>query len=228
MTTEARIEEIKGIVYEANGLSKRDENEEALQLLQGAWDEVEHLPEGSRTKLLKGLICHYEGRVLQTMGKYEDAVESLQYAAGYREDDLIQLAYTWFHLFICKVYGNIPISDEEVETTKMALLKAMANDTASDKDVGNMMQNVGHIEQVKGSAERAILLYEMALGACKKVGDERGEALIYAGISECYKKLWKKHYAGIYGELALEFFEDTGDIEETKQVKEVLKWVKEH
>lgn len=221
--------EIKKMIDRANGLSEKGNNNAALQALREAWDQADFLPE-SKSRILKGLICHCEGRILRAMGKYEYAVESLQHAAGYRNDDPIQLAYTWFEMFICKVYGNIPISDEEVEATKMALLKAMSESdhAASDKDVGNMMQSVAYIEQVKGSAERAILLYEMALAARKKVGDERGEALTYAGISECYKELGEKHYAGIYGELALDFFEDTGDIEGIKQMKEVIKWVKGH
>ncbi len=175
MTIEVRIEEIREIVDEANGLSKKGENEEALQLLREAWDEANFLSE-SKTKLLKGLICHYEGRVLQAMGKYKDAVESLQYAAGFRKDDLIQLAYTWFQLFICKEYGNIPISGEEVEETKMALIAAMANDAATIKDIGNMLQNVAYVEQVKGDIKKAILFYKMTLDARRTAHDERGVA----------------------------------------------------
>lgn len=224
MTTEARIEEIKGIVYEANGLSKRGENEEALQLLQGAWGEVEYLPEGSRTKLLKGLICHYEGRVLQTMGKYEDAVESLQYAAGYREDDPIQLAYTCFQMFICKVYGNIQISDEEIEETKMALLKAMNDDAATTADVGNMMQNVAYIKQVSGDIEKAISFYHMTEVSRRRANDERGLVLTWARLAECYKINDKNELAISYGRKAIDYFEGTGDIERIKQIKDIFGW----
>lgn len=132
-------ERIKAMVEEADQLSKRGENKESLKQLDCAWEETESLSFSVRKDPLRGLICHYRGRVLQAIGRYELAVEELQEAARCRKDNLIDYAYTMFQLFICKTYGNLPISDEEVEETKMALLKAIADDTATIVDIGNMM-----------------------------------------------------------------------------------------
>ena len=90
-------EEIKGMVNEANGISKKGGNNAALQLLQEAWDKANLLPE-NMAKSLKGLIFHYEGRILQSMARYKDAVKSLEFASEFRKGNLVDYAYTMFQL----------------------------------------------------------------------------------------------------------------------------------
>jgi len=221
MTIKLQIEEIRGLVDEANRLSRKGENEEALQLLRETWNELEYLNE-RKAELLRGLICHYRGRVLQRMGQYEEAVEELQEAAGYRKDNPIDYAYTMFQLFICKIYGKIPISDKETKETKMALLEAVVDNTASIQDIGNMMQNIGYIEQVKGSIEKAILFYEMSLRTPQSSVDEHGSTLTkarlaecYKRLAECYKEIGKNEIARAYAGAALSYF----NISAEKEIK---------
>ena len=221
---EMEEKKIREIVDEANGLSKKGENEEALQLLRGCWDETESLPFSVRKDPLRGLICHYRGRVLQTMGKYEQAVEELQEAEGYRQDNPVDYAYTAFQLFICKEYGKLPISDEEVEATKFVLLEGIVDKAATIADIGNFLQNVAYIEQVKGDTEKAILFYDMTLASREMAHDERGRALTYARLAECHKEVGgEDEFAKMYAQRALEYFENTGDKERIEQVKKVLR-----
>jgi len=213
---------IREIVDEANRLSKVGKNKEALAQLNMAFDEINLLLEVEIQQSLLGLTWHYRGSTLQRMGRYNRAVEAIEMAIAFRKKDPIARAYSVFQLFICKDYGNIPISDKEVEETKVALLKAMANDAATIADIGNMMQNVAYIEQVKGNINKAILFYHMTEVSRRKANDERGLALTWARLAECYKIDGNNELAISYGEKALDYFEGTSDIERIKQVKKTL------
>jgi tetratricopeptide (TPR) repeat protein len=220
------IGEIKRIVNEANGLSKKGENEEALQLLREAWNETEYLPAGPTALKARGLIYHYQGRVEQAMGRYGDAVVSLEYALGFRKDVPVDYAYTMFQRFICKVYARLPISDAEVKETKMALSTAFVDKEATIMDVGNFLQDIAYIEQTKRSAEKAILFYRMTETVREEADDKRGLALTQARLAEIYWKMMEGTgpLAMSYGRDALGYFEGEGDKERIKQVKDIFGW----
>ena len=217
------IKEIERMIDRANGLSKKGNNNAARQVLDEAWSQTEYLSEDS-AESLRGLICHYSGRIFQALGEYETAVRELEEAIRFRENDLVPRAYSVFQLFICKIYGKLPISDEEVEETKAALTAAMANKAATFADIGNMMHNLAYIEQVIGSVHRAILFYKMTLESRREAGDKRGYALTEARLAECYKEVGDNGLAMSHGKSALEYFEITGDVERTKQVKDIFGW----
>ena len=222
MTTEARIEEIKGMVNEANRFQKEGEYEEALEQLNKAFDKINLLPEDQIQQFLLGLTWHYRGSTLQRMGRYDKAVEAIAMAIAFREKDLIARAYSMFQLFICKVYGNIPISDKEVKETKMALSRAFVDKAATIIDVGNFLQNIAYIEQTKGDIEKAISFYCATEVIRLKASDMRGLALTWARLAECYKIDGKNELAMSYGEKAINYFEVTGDVERIKQVEDIF------
>ena len=219
---------IREIVDEANRLSKVGKNKEALAQLNMAFDEINLLSEVEIQQSLLGLTWHYQGSTLQRMGRYDIAVAAIEMAIAFREKDPIARAYSVFQLFICKVYGDIAISDEEVKETKMALLRAMTDDAATIADIGNMMQNLAYIEQVRGDTEKAILFYDMTLASREMAHDERGRALTYARLAECHKEVGgEDEFAKMYAQRALEYFENTGDKERIEQVKKVLREIQE-
>ena len=215
--------EIRRMVEEANRLSKKGEGAGAMDLLDKAWRKVDHVYY-FHSKSLKGLICHYIGRVWQSIEEYERVVEELARAIEFRENDPIAKAYSVFQLFICKVYGKLLITDEEVRDTKMALTAAMADKAATIADIGNMTQDLAYVEQVRGTTEKAVIFYKMTLAAREEAEDARGYALTQARLAECYKEIGEDAKAKKYGKSALEYFEKTGDVERVKQVKAVFGW----
>ena len=215
-------ERIKAMVDRANQLSKEGNNYEASMILEEALNKATYMLPIDAIDRSKGLVYHYKGRVEQAMGRYELAVESLNWALSYRQNNPVDYAYTMFQLFICKIYGKLPITDEEVEETKMALTAAMAKNAASIADIGNMMQNLAYIEQVKGSVEKAITFYKMTLEAREEAGDERGIALTQARLAECYKINGQSYEARDSASFALGYFIKTNDKERIKQVEKVL------
>jgi tetratricopeptide (TPR) repeat protein len=214
-------EEIREMVAEANGLSRKGENAKAMDLLSEADRMVVNEYHPHKDSLM-GLVCHYRGRVFQSISAYEEAVEELERAIEYRENDLIAKAYSVFQRFICKIYGKLSITDQEVEETKMALFAAMANNAASIEDIGNFLQNIAYIEQVKGSVEKAVAFYKMTLVMREEAEDARGYALTQARLAECYKALGNDAEAERHGKSALEYFEKTGDIQRVRQVQSAL------
>ena len=114
------------------------------------------------------------------------------------------------------------ISGAEVRGTKQALIIAMVDDAASTVDIGNFMQNLAYVEQVKGEINKAILFYEMTLKARETAEDARGYALTQARLAECYKELGEDAKAKKYGELALKYFKSTGDKERIEQVIAIM------
>ena len=224
--TETDEERIKAMVEEANRLQKVGKYEEALDILFGVSEEVSSFfPEGGVKQSLFGLVYHYTGSTLQRMGQYDRAIVALGGAVEFREQDPVAKAYSMFQLFICKQYGELSISDGEVEDTKAALTAAMANKAATIADIGNMMQNVAYVEQVKGDTEKAILFYEMTLKPRETAGDARGYALTQARLAECHLKIGSdKEVIWKYAGSALEYFEKTGDVERVKQINTVLGW----
>jgi len=222
---EAEEERIKAMVKGANQLSKIGKNKEALELLDRAFANAQFLPDSEKKQSLQGLICHYTGRIWQAMGRYEAAAHELQCSIDFRKNDSVACTYSVFQLFICKVYGNIPISDKEVEETKLALLKGTVDKSATIADIGNFLQNLAYVEQVKGDTNKAILFYKTTLTVREEAQDERGLALTKARLAEVY---WKIEGGGplaiSYGKEALEFFKRTGDIERIGQVKKIFGW----
>jgi tetratricopeptide (TPR) repeat protein len=221
MEMPTREQNIKAMVAEANQLSKEGENAKAMDLLIEANRMVvdEYHPHKDS---LMGLVCHYKGRLFQSIGAYKEAVEDLERAIEFRKNDLVAKAYSAFQLFICKIYGKLSITDQEVKETKMALGMALADDAASIADIGNFLQNIAYIEQVEGSVEKAVAFYKAALVMREEAEDARGYALTQARLAECYKTLGKDTDAKRHGESALEYFTKTHDTERIKQVESVL------
>ena len=218
-------EKIKAMVDRANQLSKEGNNLEALGILEQARRKATFMLPIDAINRSEGLVYHYMGRVEQAMGDYKQAVTSLEFAIRLRDNDPVAKAskvYSVFQRFICKIYGKLPITDEEVEETKMALTAAMASNAATIADIGNMMQNLAYVEQVRGDIEKAILFYEMTLAVREKVYDVRGRALTYARLAECYKEVHRDVLAKAYAGIALEYFEDTNDVERVEQVRKIF------
>ena len=219
---------IKAMVAEANRLSKTGRNTGALTILEKAAHKATYMFPIGAIDRSKGLIYHYKDRIYQAMGECQKAMTSLEYAIGFRSksDDPVAKAYSVFQQFICKIYCKLPISEEEVEETKMALTAAMAKKTAAISDIGNMMQNLAYVEQIRGDIEKAILFYEMTLKARETAGDGRGYALTQARLAEIY---WNDmegmgSLATEHGMSALEYFEKINDVERIKQVKDIFGW----
>jgi tetratricopeptide (TPR) repeat protein len=216
-----REEEIKKMVDKAKELSKRGHNKAAIQLLREAWYEVKGLPAG-RARPLKGSIRHYQGIAEQAMGQHGRAVKELEYALGYRKDSTVDYAYIMFQLFDCKVDGDIPITDEEVEETKMALGMALVDDAATNADIGNFLLDISYIEQTRGNVDKAIVFYTTVLGVQQKVNDNRKIALAQIGLAECNLELGEKYFANVYANQALRFFLTENDKKGTERVRNVL------
>ena len=221
-TTKKRIEDM---VAEANQLQKNGKHQEALEQLGLAMAEIDLLPDGEIKDSLLGLALHYRGSTLQRMGRYGNAVEALIRAIEVRENDPIAKAYSVFQLFICKIYGKFLMSDKEIEETKMALTAAMANNAATIADIGNFLQNIAYVEQVKGDINKAVTFYKMTLEARKEADDERGIALTWARLAEIYWDIDGKGLLAIrHGKSALEYFQKRGDVDRIKQVKDIFGW----
>ena len=227
--TETDEERINKMVDEVNALQKSGKNKEALGLLDKVFKELRAMfgPTliSATQQFLAGRMWHYRGRVLQAMNQYDEAIDALNTAINLRKNDAVSRAYSVFQKFICKQYGEFPISDEEVEETKLALSIAWANKAATIADIGNMMQNLAYVEQTKGDTEKAILFYEMTLKSRETAGDARGYALTQARLAEIYWEMKGMGPLAIrHGKSALEYFEKTNDVERIKQVKAVFGW----
>lgn len=223
MRGEKKMNELKNkleeVVNQSLKLSRKGQSEEGLRLLADFAEEIKSLPE-KEIRPLMGTICHTEGRVLQSMGKYHSAVSKLQEAIELRKDDPIQRAYSMFQLFICKTYGKILITDKEIAETKKALWRVI-NASGDLKEVGDAYHNLGFIHAEDGDMIGAIQYSLRALGFKKEAKDERGIALIWARLGEYYRKIGdnQKVYE-YYGKKALKYFEETEDIERIRQIKE--------
>ena len=211
-------EKVKKLADQAAQLQRIGKGEKGLQLLSKAVEEINSFPK-DKVKFFMGLIRHREGRILQAMKKYPEAVVKIQEAIEFRKDDPIQYAYSMFQLFICKTEGKILITDEEVEETRKALWK-MLDITGDLKEAGDAWHNLGFIDAEQGDVLAAIQRSLRALGYRIKAKDERGIALTCARLGEYYKIKGDDREAEKYGRKALEYFEAEGDIERIRQVKE--------
>jgi tetratricopeptide (TPR) repeat protein len=222
-------EEIKEIIDKAKGFSERGHNLAALQLLQEALDEANFWSLSDKEVWMrKGLIYHCRGIIERAMGDYEEAFVSLQFACGFRHsaNDTIGYAYSAFQLLRCKEYGKLPITDQEIEETKKALFAAMANSAASIADIGNMLQNLAYVEQVRGDIEKAIFFYEMVLGARRKAKDQQAIAFVSLRLAECYKANGQSYEARDSASFALGYFLSIDDEERIEEAKKVLREIK--
>lgn len=211
------IEKIKETVNRATELQRKGLGSQGVQLLEEAEREVKSLPE-NKLRFLMGMIRHQEGRIFQSLGDYQMAVTKLQEAIKLRKDDPIQRAYSMFQLYICKTYGKILITDEEIAETKKALWMVI-NVSGDLKEVGDAYHNLGFIHAEQGDMTGAVRYSLRALGFKKEAKDERGIALIWARLGEYFRKTGDNQKAEDYGKKALGYFEKTGDIERIQQVK---------
>lgn len=208
---------IKEMVNQAVELQRKGRWEEGLKILEQAEEETRSRPE-SEAKPLLGLIRHYQGRILQAMGKYEEAVSRLQEAILVRRGDPTGYGYSTSQLFICKDYAGYPISPLEVDATKEALWK-LIDGTQDPKEIGDAFQNLAYVEQKKGEIRKAIWFYEVAEKFRGIANDQYGFGLTWARLGECYKEIGDDAKAREYGEKALRYFEKIGDPERIQQVK---------
>jgi tetratricopeptide (TPR) repeat protein len=216
MTTEA-IEKIKELVNQAVQFQRKGKWREGLEILREAEEKTKPLPE-NEVKPLLGLIRHYQGRIFQSMGKYNEAVNTLQEAILIRRGDPIGYSYSTFQLFICKDYAGYPISPLEVDATKKALWE-LIDTTKNPREIGDAFQNLAYIEQKQGDVRKAIWLYQVAEKFREIANDQRGFALTWARLGECYKKIGEDAKAWDHGKKALKYFEEVGDVERIQQVK---------
>ncbi|MBZ9571823.1 tetratricopeptide repeat protein [Patescibacteria group bacterium] len=208
---------IREIVNQAIELQHKGEWEKGLKLLKEAQEKTKLLPE-DKAKPLRGLIRHYQGRILQAMGKYDEAVERLKTAIELRKEDPIGYSYSMFQLYICKDYGGILISPEEVKETKIALWE-LIDASQNPKEIGDAFQNLAYVESKQGEIRKAIWLYQVTEVFRGIANDQRGFGLTWARLGECYKKIGEGQKTQEYGDKALRYFEEIGDIERIQQVK---------
>ena len=212
MNIECEIEKIKKILLELKCQGKYNE---ALKLLQEA---EENLPE-DESKPLMGWIRHMEGRILQATGKHLEADHKYREAMELRRKDPVQFGYTVFQRFINKDYAGITPEPKEVKETKIAIWQ-WADAAKDPKELGDVFQNLAYIEQKQGDIKKAIWFYKVAEVFRRIANDERGFALTWARLGECYRQLKEGQKAKEYGRKALKYFEKVGDVERIKQVKQ--------
>ncbi len=225
---EAVKKKIEKSVKKADKLRIKGEFKESLNLLNKTEEKAKFL---SGDKSLMGLIRHYQGRVLQAMEKYNEALEKLEEAIRLRKEDPIQLAFSVFQKYICADYAGISISEGKIEKTKMVLLELILA-TQNVKELGIGFQNLAYIEEKAGKITKAIWFYKITEVLRREADDKRGLAMTWARLGECYKKINEKDKVREYGKKALAYFEKVGDIERIQQIgknvfgidpKEVLK-----
>ena len=168
---------------------RQGEWEKALGELQRIEGETRLLPKEEAMPLLR-LIRHYEGRFLQAAGEHLRAEEKLQMAKEIAIElgDPVGLGYSTFQWFINRDYGGIFLSPEELRETKKALWGWM-DATKNPRDLGDVFQNLAYIEQRKGDIEKAIWFYQVAEAFRGIANDQRGFALTWARLGECYKEI---------------------------------------
>jgi len=221
--SEEVIKKVKEIVNQAVEFQRKGKGEEALRLITEAeLKAIGFLGSGALgnedTKSLIGLIRHCEGRILQAMGKYDEAEEKFRNALELRKDDPVGYGYSKFQLFILKDYAGMSISPREVRDTKMVIWE-WADATKDPRELGDVFQNLAYIEQRRGDVQKAIWFYQVAEVFRGIASDQRGFALTSARLGECYAKIGEIEKAREYGEKALKYFEERGDIERIQQVK---------
>lgn len=212
---EVKKEEIEKLVKKADELRIKGKFKESLNLLNKAEEKAKFL---SENKSLMGLIRHYQGRVLQAMEKYNEALEKLEEAIKLRKEDPIQRAFSVFQKYICADYAGVPITEGEIGKTKMALLELILA-TQNIKELGIGFQNLAYIEEKVGKITKAILFYKMTEVLRRETDDKRGLAMTWARLGECYRKIIEGDKAREYGEKALVYFEKVGDVERIQQIK---------
>jgi tetratricopeptide (TPR) repeat protein len=209
--------EVREMINQAVQSQRRGEWEKGLELLGKSEKKTKFLAKDEAMSLL-GLIWHYRGRIEQAMGEYKKAMRSLRRAASIRRGDPINRAYSLFQQFICADYGGIWLSPRKVREIKRALWEGI--DTAKDpRFLGDAYQNLAYIESRQGDIEKAIWFYHVVEKFREIANDQRGFALTWARLGECYKKIGEEEKAREYGEKALNYFEEVGDPERIQQVK---------
>jgi len=211
-------EEIKKMINQALDLQRKGEWEKGLKLLQEAEGKTKLLPE-NESKPLMGQIRHTESRILQAMGKHIEADQKYREAKEIRREDLIQFGYTVFQIFLNKEYAGIPIKSYEIKETKVAIWQ-WADAIKNPKELGDVFQNLAYIEQKQGDIKKAIWLYQVAEVFRGIANDKRGFGLTWARLGECYRQIGEDQKAQEYGKKALKYFEEIGDSERIRQVKE--------
>ena len=220
--------EVREMIDEAVQLQRKGEWERGLQLLQEAEGKTISLSE-SEAKPLLGLIRHYQGRILQAMGRYHEAESKLLEAIELRKGDPIGYGYSKFQLFICRDYGGYVFPAVEIKETKTALCEWIVA-SQDPREIGDALQNLAYVEQRQGDIRKALGLYHVAETFREIANDERGLALTWARLGECYveQKIGDYEKAKEYGERALWYFKEKNDIERIQQVqKNVLTKIQE-
>lgn len=209
--------DIREIITQAVEFQRKGERDKGLELLQEAEEKLK-LFSKNISEPLKGLIRHYQGRILQAMGKYDAAEEKLHEALGIRKEDPIGYAYSLFQLYICRNYAGEIISPGMIGRTKKSLWE-LANSSNDPKQIGDAFQNLAYIEFTEKVVNKATWFYHVAEVFRGIADDQRGLAMTQARLGECYKASGSDEKAEEYGEKALEYFKEVGDIERIQQVK---------
>ncbi len=218
MKIEELKKEVERLVSQAVEAQREGKPGRGLRLLREAEDKLDSQAK-SKTSSLLGLIRHYQGRIYQSMGDYPSAIIPLRTAVALRKGNPVDYAYSKFQFFICKDYGGFMITPREVIETKAALW-GLIDASKNPRELGDAFQNLAYIESRKGDIRKAVWLYQAAEIFRGIARDERGFALTWARLGECYLKIGEQEKAEEYGRKALEYFKKSGDIERIKQVRE--------
>lgn len=211
------IKEIKKMVKQATELQRQGNYEEGLNLLNEAEKRTEVLLEPWERKSIFGIIFHFQGRILQAMKRYDEALEKLYAARELRKDDPIQFGYSSFQLFICLDYASRSV--EEIKASVKKDLWKMADASKDSKQLGDIFQNMAYIYQRCGDIEKAIWFYNVSETFRRISNDRRGFALTWARLGECFKEIGDGDVAKAYGNRALKYFKKKGDVERIQQIK---------
>lgn len=209
--------DIREMIDQAVEFQRKGECDKGLDLLREAEEKLK-LFDKNISEPLKGLIRHYQGRILQAMGKYDAAEEKLQEAVEIRKEDPIGHAYSLFQLYICRNYAEQMVSPIMIGRTKRALWE-LANSSNDPKQIGDAFQNLAYIEFTEKVVNKATWFYHVAEVFRGIANDQRGLAVTQARLGECYKAAGSVEKAEEYGKKALEYFEKVGDVERIQQVR---------
>ena len=218
------IEEVDGIIDEARRLCEAGKTGESLQYLDWAQEKMKGISGGQR-KRLKGCIYHCQGKILQVDEKFCLAVEKFEKACGMRfsgyKDCRKDYAYSFFRLYICKVYANQDISEEETDKTEEILYDLLRNADKYEGDTGKYMgdayQRLGDISKQKGKMEKAILFYSADEGVRTRIKDKHGLALCWVRLAECFVEFYENDSKKNYKDRALKYANKAKDYFERKR-----------
>lgn len=192
---------------------------------------------------LLGRLLHELGTNAQGAGKYEEAINYLQFALKIRTliDDTLGVAYTSFQIPMCRlvqlergVVSSALISSFEkmilvnFQDAREKIRCVLKQPELPPEQEGNMRQNLAFCLQSEGNFEDALKEYREVLKiresaeAHKEPLERRDTALTYARIGDCLLGLGHAEEAREAARKALEIFEHINDKNRIKQIRDLI------